>query len=120
MMRMMISAPITCIGGIIMAVSMDPGLSWIIVVVIPILVVVITTIAVKGFPLFKLIQKKVDKINLLLRENLIGIRVIRAFNRNESENVRFHEANQDLMEISVKVNRMMAIMHYGAISNFKM
>jgi ATP-binding cassette subfamily B multidrug efflux pump len=110
MLRMMISAPIMMIGGIIMAVSKDKGLSWVIVAVIPILVAVIVTVAVRGFPLFKAIQKKIDKINLVLREGLTGIRVIRAFNRVDDEKRRFEEANLDLMTVSVKVNRMFAIL----------
>lgn len=110
MMRMIISAPIMCIGGIIMAVSKDPGLSWVIVAVIPILTATIVWVALKGFPLFRSIQKKIDKINMVLREGLTGIRVIRAFNRIDDEEKRFHEANTDLMETSIKVNRMMAVL----------
>ncbi len=110
MMRMMVSAPIMMIGGIIMAVSKDPGLSWVIVAVIPILSGVIITVAVKGFPLFKSIQKKIDKINLVLREGLTGIRVIRAFNRVEDENRRFDAANLDLMKVSIQVNRIFAVL----------
>jgi ATP-binding cassette subfamily B protein len=110
MMRMMVSAPIMMIGGIIMAVSKDPGLSWVIVAVIPILTAVIVTVAIKGFPLFKSIQKKIDKINLVLREGLTGIRVIRAFNRVDDENRRFDAANLDLMKVSIQVNRMFAIL----------
>ncbi len=110
MMQMMISAPITCIGGIIMAVSKDAGLSWVIVVVIPVLTGIILFVALKGFPLFQSIQKKIDKINLVLREGLTGIRVIRAFNRIEDEKRRFHEANLDLMETSIQVNRIMAVL----------
>ena len=64
--------------------------------------------AVKGFPLFQAIQKKIDKINLILRENLTGIRVIRAFDRGESEKGRFNEANHDLTDTSICVNRMFA------------
>jgi len=107
-MRMMIAAPITAIGGIILAVSKDAGLSWIIVFVIPILAAIIITVALKGFPLFQSIQKKVDKINHVLREGLTGIRVIRAFNREDDEKKRFYDANFDLMGTSIQVNRIMA------------
>jgi ATP-binding cassette subfamily B multidrug efflux pump len=110
MMRMMISAPIMMIGGIIMAVSKDAGLSWVIVAVIPALAAVIITVAVKGFPLFRAIQKKIDRINLVLREELTGIRVIRAFNRVEDEKKRFDAANLDLMTVSIQVNRMFAVL----------
>jgi ATP-binding cassette, subfamily B, multidrug efflux pump len=107
-MRMLIQAPITAVGGIILALRKDAGLAWIIVVVIPILGALIGTIAAKGFPLFKAIQAKIDTINLILRENLTGIRVIRAFDRGASERARFDEANADLTGTAVKVNRMFA------------
>ena len=109
MMRMIISAPIMAIGGIILAVSKDRGLAWVIVVVIPILVATITTIAARGFPLFRAIQKKIDRINLVLRERLTGIRVIRAFNRIEDEKKRFQDANLDLTRTLIQVNRLMAV-----------
>ena len=110
MLRMIISAPIMVAGGIILAVSKDPGLSWVIIAVIPILAITIISIAMRGFPLFRAIQKKIDRINLVLREGLTGIRVIRAFNRVDDEKGRFEEANRDLMRTSVQVNRLMAIM----------
>jgi ATP-binding cassette subfamily B protein len=107
-MRMLIQAPITAIGGIILALQKDSGLAWIIVVVIPILGAIIGIVAAKGFPLFQAIQKKIDKINLILRENLTGIRVIRAFDRGPSEKARFDEANVDLTDTSIRVNRLFA------------
>lgn len=109
-MRMMISAPMMCIGGIIMAVSKDRKLSIIIVVVIPVLIGVIAIISRKGLPLFKSMQIKLDKLNLVLREGLTGIRVIRAFNRNDHERERFNEANHDLTNTAIKVNKLMAIL----------
>ena len=108
--RMMIAAPITAIGGIILALQKDRGLAWIIGVVLPLLAAVITIVAVRGFPLFQSIQKKIDRINLIVRENLTGIRVIRAFNRGASEKERFNEANRDLTETSIRVNRMFAVL----------
>jgi ATP-binding cassette subfamily B protein len=110
MARMMIGAPIMMIGGIIMALSKDSGLAWVIVVVIPVLASVIITVAVKGFPLFRAIQKKIDRINLVLREGLTGIRVIRAFDRVDDEKARFDAANLDLMKVSIQVNRMFALL----------
>jgi len=107
-MRMVIAAPITAIGGIILALQKDRGLAWIIGIVLPILTALITTVAVKGFPLFKAIQKKIDRINLVLRENLTGVRVIRAFNREASEQARYNEANRDLTQTAIRVNRMFA------------
>ncbi|PKM39514.1 MAG: multidrug ABC transporter ATP-binding protein [Firmicutes bacterium HGW-Firmicutes-8] len=107
-MRMMVSAPMMCIGGIIMAVSKDAKLSLVLVVAIPILAAAIYVVAIKGVPLFKAMQVKLDKLNLVLRENLTGIRVIRAFNRIDHENMRFNEANRDLTGTAIKVNKIMA------------
>lgn len=109
-LRMMVSAPIMCIGGIIMAVSKDAKLSLIFAVVIPVLAAIILVVAKKGVPLFKTNQKRLDKLNLVLRENLTGIRVIRAFNRIDDEKKRFTKANRDLTETAIKVNKIMAVL----------
>jgi len=108
--RMMIAAPITAVGGMILALQKDSGLAWIIIVAVPVLGTFIGVIAAKGFPLFQAIQKKIDRINLVVRENLTGIRVIRAFNRGEYEKKRFDEASYDLMVSSVTVNRLFAML----------
>jgi ATP-binding cassette subfamily B protein len=110
MFRMMISAPIMAIGGIILALSKDKGLAWVIIVVIPVLAVLIISTAVRGFPLFRSIQKKIDGINLILREGLTGIRVIRAFDRVDDEKARFDDANFSLTQTSIRVNRMFAML----------
>lgn len=110
MLRMMIMAPMMCIGGIIMAVSKDATLSLIFIVIMPVLAAAIFLIARKGIPLFKAIQKKIDKLNLVMREGLTGIRVIRSFNRIEHEKKRFDAANFDLTDTSIKVNKVMAFM----------
>lgn len=109
-MRMMIGAPIMCIGGIIMAVSKDAKLTLVLVVSIPVLAGLIFIIASKGVPLFKSMQLKLDKLNLVLRENLTGIRVIRAFDRFDDEKKRFEEANGDLTSTAIRVNKIMAWM----------
>ncbi|PKM79358.1 MAG: multidrug ABC transporter ATP-binding protein, partial [Firmicutes bacterium HGW-Firmicutes-13] len=106
--RMMVMAPMMCIGGVIMAVSRDPTLSLLFVVVIPVLGVTIGITAAKGIPLFKAMQIKLDGINLVLREALTGIRVIRAFDRIEYEKQRFVDANRDFTDTAVRVNRIMA------------
>ena len=108
--RMMIAAPITAVGGMILALQKDSGLAWIIIVAVPVLGTFIGVVAAKGFPLFQAIQKKIDRINLVVRENLTGIRVIRAFNRGEYEKKRFDEASYDLMVSSVTVNRLFAML----------
>ena len=108
MMRMMVSAPIMCIGGIIMAVSKDAVLSLVFVAVLPVLAGVLLIILSKGIPLFKAMQVKVDNLNRVLRESLTGIRVVRAFNRQEHERKRFVEANSDLTGTAIRVNKLMA------------
>jgi ATP-binding cassette subfamily B multidrug efflux pump len=108
MLRIFVSAPVMCAGGVIMAVSMDPTLSLVLVVAVPVLAVIIAIITGKSLPLFKAMQGKIDRINLILRENLSGVRVIRAFNRTDYERKRFNEANLDLTATAVRVHRMMA------------
>ncbi|WIV19034.1 ABC transporter ATP-binding protein [Paenibacillus polygoni] len=110
MMRMMISAPLMFIGGLVMAISQDAKLSLVLVVSLPILAGTVALIAFKGLPLFKAIQKKLDRLNLVLREQLTGIRVIRSFNRGQFEKKRFKEANQDLTQTAIRVNKIMAFM----------
>ncbi|WP_342042231.1 ABC transporter ATP-binding protein [Bacillus sp. OTU2372] len=110
MLRMMAAAPMMCIGGIIMAYSKDAKLTLVLAVAIPFLIAAIVVIARKGIPLFKAMQVKLDKLNRVLRENLTGIRVIRSFNRVEHEKKRFDEANWDLTQTAIKVNKIMAAM----------
>lgn len=107
---MLLAAPITAVGGIIMALSKDRPLSWIIVVVVIIMGIAIGLVATKAMKLFKSLQKKVDNVNLVLRESLTGIRVIRAFNRKQYENKRFDEANKDLTDNSIKVFKLMGLL----------
>jgi len=110
LMRMMIMSPLMAVGGVIMALRKDTHLSWVIVAVIPVLVAVITLIAGRALPLFRAIQAKIDRINQVLREGLTGVRVIRAFNRVDHEKERFDEANLDLTNTSITVNKLMAFM----------
>lgn len=111
MLRFMIYSPILCIGGIIMAVSRDKGLTVILLVAIPILVSFMGILAYSVMPAFKSMQKKLDRLNMVMRENLTGIRVIRAFNKLTHEHERFKEANGDLTNTAIKINQTMAVMH---------
>lgn len=106
--RMMITAPIMCVGGLIMAFSRDHVLTWVLAVALPVMGLTIWFIASKGMPYFKIMQSKIDRLNLVLREFLVGIRVVRAFNREEHEKERFTAANWDLTDTSIKVNKLMA------------
>jgi ATP-binding cassette subfamily B protein len=108
MLNMMISAPLMAIGGIILAISQDATLSWVLVGVIPILIVSILVIMRRAIPLFQAMQVKIDKLNLILDEGLAGVRVIRAFDRIDHEKKRFDEANLDLTDTAIKVNRIVA------------
>jgi len=108
-LRMVAFAPMMCIGGIIMAVSKNAKLSLVFLVAIPVLALVIFSIMKKGIPLFKSLQKKLDQLNGVLRENLTGLRVIRSFNKEKYEQKRFLQANKDLTETALRVNKMMAI-----------
>lgn len=110
MLRMVVSAPIMFVGGIIMAVSKDAKLSLVIVLTTPVLIASVLLILYKGVPLFKTVQKRLDRLNLVLRENLTGIRVIRAFNHEKQEKVRLQKANKDLTDVSIKVNKVMAFL----------
>ena len=107
-LNMMITAPITMVAGIILALNQDVGLSWILVVDIPVLVAAILILMGRAIPLFRLIQVKLDKLNLILDEGLTGVRVVRAFDRQKYEEQRFDAANRDLTDISIKVNRIVA------------
>lgn len=110
MLRISFRAPLLAIGGIIMAFSKDPGLSQLLIYVVFILITVIVLIARKSIPLFKQMQNKLDNLNLVLRERLMGIRVIRAFNKSQKEQIRFEESNFDLTDTSLKVKRLMALL----------
>lgn len=107
-LRMFLMAPFMLIGGLIMALSKDVKLSLVIFIAIPFIVVTIYFIMKKGYPLFQGVQKKLDQLNLVFRENLTGIRVIRSFAKEPEERQRLKTANEDLTSVSIKVNRLMA------------
>ncbi|MGE5548970.1 MAG: ABC transporter ATP-binding protein [Bacteroidota bacterium] len=109
-LRMMLGAPMMAIGGTIMALSKDKPLTLVLLVALPVLAGTVITLARIAIPLFRKMQTKIDRINLVLRESLMGIRVIRAFNRTEHEQARFEEANEDLTRNYISVNKIMAFM----------
>jgi ATP-binding cassette subfamily B multidrug efflux pump len=110
LMRMFVMAPIMAIGGVVMAYQKDAKLTWVLAVVIPVIAVLVALTATRAMPMFRAIQAKIDRINLVLREGLSGVRVIRAFNRVAHETQRFDAANKDLTEMSIRVNKLMALM----------
>ncbi len=109
-LRMMVSAPMMAIGGVILALRQDPPLTLVLAVALPLMAIFILFIARKIMPLFGQVQKKIDRINLILREKLTGIRVIRAFDTVEHEQRRFDQANVDLTGTFIRVNRIMAFL----------
>ncbi len=110
MSRMMFYAPIMGVGGIILALSKDVSMSWIIILAVVILIGLIVVISIIVLPRFKKVQSLIDKLNLIVRENLSGMLVIRAFNTQKFEEKRFDEANKDLMKVNLFVNRVMTFM----------
>ena len=108
-LTMMISAPIMTIGGVIMALRQDGPLTAILLVIIPIMIVLIAFVMTRAIPLFQAMQNKIDRINLVMRETLSGVRVIRAFVRTGHEEERFDVASRDLMDTGLRVNRLFAI-----------
>lgn len=104
-----ISAPIMMVGGVVMAVRQDSGLSLLLVVAVPILLGVMITLARRLGPLFQLIQQRIDRINRVMREQITGVRVIRAFNRQPTERDRFAAANEELQQTSLSVGYVMAL-----------
>jgi ATP-binding cassette, subfamily B, multidrug efflux pump len=106
----LITAPITLVVGTLLALDQDVELSWILLAIMPVLIGVIVVLLIKAVPLFTAMQVKLDKLNLILDENLTGVRVIRAFNRIEHEEERFDQANRDVTDIAIRVNQMIATM----------
>ena len=107
---LMVSAPIMCVGGIIMALREDLGLAWLIVVSVTVLVAAIAVIVSRMIPQFRKMQKRIDAVNRVLREQITGIRVVRAFVREPAERDRFGEANDMLTDSALRVGRLQAYM----------
>jgi ATP-binding cassette, subfamily B, multidrug efflux pump len=107
---LMVSAPIMAVGGVLLALNQDVPLSSLLLVIVPLLAVVVGLIISRMRPLFRRMQVRLDRINRVLREQISGVRVIRAFVRDPSERERFEVANTELMDVSLGVGRLMAMM----------
>ncbi|MGW1496861.1 ABC transporter ATP-binding protein [Streptomyces sp. NPDC002402] len=107
---LMVSAPIMCVGGIIMALGQDVPLSAVLLAVVPVLGIAVSLIVKKMRPLFRTMQERLDTVNRVLREQITGNRVIRAFVRDEYEAGRFRGANNELTDVSLSTGRLMALM----------
>lgn len=112
-LRMLAAAPLMAIGGIVMALALDAGLAVVLLVAIPLLVAAIVLVALRGVVLFQAVQKRIDRLNLVLRESLGGVRVIRAFDRQDFDAQRFQAANLDLADVSLKTQKLMALVMPG-------
>ncbi len=124
LIRLVIRAPFLCIGGLVMAMAIDLKLSIIFMIVIPLFIFVLFLVMFKAVPLYTMVQKKLDALTLVLRENLSGVRVIRAFAGVKRERERFKESNDDYYLTAVRVGRIAAltnpattiIMNFAAIA----
>ncbi|MFF0579162.1 ABC transporter ATP-binding protein [Streptosporangium saharense] len=106
---MLVAAPIMCVGGVIMALRQDIGLSWLMLVCVPVLLVTIGLLVSRMVPQFRAMQTRIDTVNRVLREQLTGIRVVRAFVREREETRRFAEANDELTATALRVGRLTAL-----------
>ncbi|MBF6357918.1 ABC transporter ATP-binding protein [Nocardia higoensis] len=106
----LVMAPIMCVGGIVMAIREDMKLSWLLLIAVPALALAMGFVVVKLVPGFRAVQERIDAVNRVLREQITGIRVVRAFVRERQEIWRFSLANSDLTEASLRVGRLMALM----------
>ncbi|MGC8634467.1 MAG: ABC transporter ATP-binding protein [Candidatus Limnocylindrales bacterium] len=109
-LTVMILAPIMAVGGVIMALHEDVPLSSILVIIVPLMALVLGGLVSRALPLFRVMQIKIDRINRVMREYLDGVRVIRAFVRTGHEEQRFDDANRDLTDTAIRVNRLFALM----------
>nr|WP_237488920.1 ABC transporter ATP-binding protein [Microbacterium sp. TL13] len=107
---MLVSAPLLAIGGIIMALQQDVGLSWLIGVAVPVLLVLVALIIARMVPLFRSYQTKLDAVNRIMREQLTGVRVVRAFVRERIEEERFRGANTDILVVGRKVGSLFVLL----------
>ena len=107
---MLVTAPVMAVGGIVMAVTRSPGLSWLIGVSVPVLLVAVGLIVGRMLPLFRSYQDKLDAINRVMREQLTGIRVIRAFVREQAETERFEDANTDIARVGERVGQLFVLL----------
>jgi ATP-binding cassette, subfamily B, multidrug efflux pump len=107
---LMVSAPIMCFGGVVLALHQDVPLSGLILVIVPILILLVALIIIRMRPLFRTMQVRIDRVNRVMREQITGIRVIRAFVRDDVEQARYRTANRDLTDVSLRVGKLMALM----------
>jgi ATP-binding cassette subfamily B multidrug efflux pump len=106
---MLVTAPIMCFGGVVMALQEDVQLSWLMLVCVPVLVLAVGAVIIRMVPGFRVMQTRIDEVNRVLREQITGIRVVRAFVREPQETARFEGANAALTDVATRVGRLMAL-----------
>lgn len=109
-LRIMVRAPLMCLGGLVMAFSLSVKLSVIFIIAMPIILIAMTIILKKSLPLFTSMQEKIDGVNLVMRESILGVRVIKAFTLEDKQSDKFNKSNTDLMETSIKAQNMSMIL----------
>jgi len=107
---MIVMAPMFMIGGVIMSLREDVGLSAVMLVAVPVLAAGVGFVIVRARPLFARMQEVIDRLNLVIREQIVGVRVVRAFTREAYEGARFDDTNRDLTDVSIRVGRLMALL----------
>jgi len=111
MLRIMVRAPLQIVGSLVMAIIISRQLSTLFVIFIPLLLIIMTILIKKAYPLFYKVQSKLDKLNTRLQENLAGKRLVKAFVREEYEEEKFQKANDDLTDITIKASRTVSLMN---------
>lgn len=108
--NMLVAAPMTVLGGVVLALRQDRGLAWLLAVNLPLLLIALGLVIARMVPQFRRMQERIDRINAVLREQIIGVRVVRAFVREPEETARFRQVNGDLTDTSLRAGRLMALM----------
>lgn len=114
-LRVMVRSPILFVGGVIMAIRLSPRLSTIFFFMVPAIVVTVVFVIRRSFPLFSVLQRNIDRVNTVMRENLLGVRVVKAFVGHKQESERFKKANRDLKDISIK-SQMITILMWPIVN----
>ena len=109
LLRIMVRAPLMLIGSLVMAIITGPKLAPLFIILLPMVLLVVTFLIVKAFPLFSKVQSNLDNLNTIMQENLMGVRVVKAFVRSNHESKRFGKSNQDLKDLAVKAARVVAL-----------
>ena len=110
-LNFLVQAPVTGVGGVILALSVEPGMAWLIAVMVPVMLVSVGFLILKAAPMFRQMQEKIDRINGVLREQITGIRVLRAFVREERERERYAEVNFELTDLNRRIGLLMILIN---------